>query len=113
MRAAELLGCDVYDHDGRHLGRVHDLRFEKRPSAAGSGTWYRLTGFECGTAPLGHRLGYGRAAMKGPWLFKVIFGVLSRRSVVIDWSDVARVDRPRIHLRTGIRALDASRHKPA
>jgi hypothetical protein len=113
MRASELLGCDVYDRGGAHLGRVHDLRFEKRPSAVGHGTCYRLTGFECGAAPLGHRLGYGRPEMKGPWLFKATFGMLSRRSVVVDWSDIARIDRPRVQLRRGRRALDLSRDERA
>lgn len=28
MRASDLIGCDVYDADGAHLGKVHDLRFE-------------------------------------------------------------------------------------
>jgi len=28
MGASDLIGCDVYDGDGAHLGKVHDLRFE-------------------------------------------------------------------------------------
>lgn len=98
MRAAEIIGCDVYDRDGEHLGRVHDLRFTKEPGNVRGRKWYRLTGFECRSAPLGHRLGYGRTDMAGPWLFNVIFRALAARAVVVDWDDVARFERPRIDL---------------
>jgi hypothetical protein len=107
MRAAEIVGCDVYDKDGIHIGRVHDLRFEQTPSTTTGVSWYRLTGFECGAAPLGHRLGYERTAMAGPWLLRALFRRLERRAVLVDWQNVASFKRPRIDLNTGREALQA------
>jgi hypothetical protein len=101
MRATQLLGCQVYDADGELLGRVHDLRFEASSPSAGRKTGWncRLTGLACGRrAPVGHRLGYGTADMAGPWPLSTIFR-RRRHSLEINWSDVARFDRPRIDLK--------------
>jgi hypothetical protein len=98
VRAAEILGCDVYDCDGIRLGQVHDLRFTRGPSDIAGREWYRLTGFECGSAPFGHRLGYGRSSMTGPAPFLLIFRFLARRSIIVDWKDVVSFTRPRIEI---------------
>lgn len=97
MKAAEIIGCDVFDLEGAHIGKVHDLRFERQSDDQGSSR-YRLTGFECGPAAIGHRLGYGRGAMAGPWLFRAIFRFLMRDSVVVEWHDVSSFERPRIEI---------------
>jgi hypothetical protein len=104
MRATELLGCEVYDANGDLIGHVHDLRFEARaPSGRAKIGWQcRLTGIACGKrAPLGHRFGYGTADMAGPWPLSVIFRRRRQRSLEIDWTDVTRFERPRIHLLHG------------
>jgi len=105
MRAAEIIGCDVFDQDGRPVGRVHDLRFNRTRSNVPGTDWYRLTGFECRTASLGHRLGYGRSAMNGPWILKALFRFSARHSVIVEWSDVVVFERPRIELRKPAQAL--------
>jgi hypothetical protein len=98
MRATDLLGCDVYAADGEHLGHIHDLRFETT-GRLGTSTWRcRLTGFACGKTSLGHRLGYGTGDMAGPWPLSAIFARRGRRSLEINWSDVAELRRPTITL---------------
>lgn len=100
MRAAELIGCDVYDSAGAHVGHVHDLRLEAT-GTPGSPEWHcYLTGLTCGKNAIGHRLGYGTGDMAGPWPLKTLFGWRRRRgNLDIDWSDVAEFSRPTITLR--------------
>src|SRR5205085_2374502 len=95
MRASELLGCELYDVDGVLIGHVHDLRFEARP-ASGRAVSYRLTALQCGSASAGHRLGYGHGDMAGPWPLKWAFQRAAHRSLIVEWSDVAKIRRPRI-----------------
>lgn len=105
MRATELLGCTVYDADGQVVGHVHDLRLQPRAGASGW-TGYRLTGLACGTAaPVGHRLGYVKRDMGGPWPLAAIFRRLARRDVLVEWADVTSVERPRIEIRRRLAEL--------
>lgn len=97
MRAAELIGCQVYDADGQPVGTVHDLHFSVHAQADGSRACL-LDALECGGIGLGHRLGYGEGAMRGPWPFPQLFRRLARRSLAIPWSQVTAVRRPRIDI---------------
>jgi hypothetical protein len=92
----------VYGADGELIGHVHDLRFEAHgPGGDASSGWRcRLTGIACGKrSPLGHRFGYGTGDMAGPWPLSAVFRRLRRRSIEIDWADVASFERPRVRLR--------------
>jgi hypothetical protein len=97
MRATDLIGCDVYDSLGEHLGHVHDLRFEAE-GTPGTSWRCRLTGFSCGRSSIGHRLGYGTGDMAGPWPISALFTRWTGRRLEIDWNDVASFDRPTIVL---------------
>ena len=68
MRAAELIGCQVYDADGQPVGTVHDLQFRLHTRPDGTQAC-QLDALECGGIGLGHRLGYGEGDMRGPWPF--------------------------------------------
>jgi hypothetical protein len=108
MRATELLGCDVYDSDGEHLGHVHDLRFEA--SGRPGPSWHcRLTGFSCGPSSIGHRLGYGGGDMAGPWPISAMFTRWTARRREIDWTDVVSFHRPRIVLQITRAQIDGAR----
>jgi sporulation protein YlmC with PRC-barrel domain len=109
MKATELIGCDVYDVHGQHLGHVHDLRFESEGTPGNPGWRCVLTGLACGKISIGHRLGYGTGDMAGPWPLNIIFGRRRRRSLEIDWDNVDAVDRPRITLRISRSDLEQSR----
>lgn len=96
MTGAELIGCEVIDACGRTVGHVHDLVFlletEDGPPR------FELVALECGKAGIGHRLGYMRDAMVGPWPLKVLFRWMYRHSRVVEWSEVRRIDPPRIEI---------------
>jgi sporulation protein YlmC with PRC-barrel domain len=109
MRATELIGCDVYDVHGEHLGHVHDLRFESK-GEPGSSTWRCvLTGVACGKTSVGHRFGYGTGDMAGPWPLNIIFVRRRRRSLEIDWNDIDELNRPTITLRVSRGDIEQSR----
>jgi sporulation protein YlmC with PRC-barrel domain len=108
MKATELIGCDVYDSRGEHLGHVHDLRFEA--DGEPGPTWQcRLTGLACGRSSIGHRLGYGTGDMAGPWPISVLFRRRHGRRLEIDWRAVERVERPTITLRATRAELERNR----
>jgi hypothetical protein len=110
MRATDLLGATVYDIDGQAVGAVRDLHFDAGGRAVpDSGRpAYRLTALECGPVGVAHRLGYGRRTMAGPWPIPALVRRLARRSVVVNWADIARINGSRIDLtvrRADLRAL--------
>lgn len=100
MKAAELLGCEVYDSDGQAVGHVHDLLFRYvAPQTEHEPPRFELTGLECGKSGIGRRLGYTRGTMAGPRLLWALFRWLDRHSVTVDWRDVESFDCPRVLLR--------------
>jgi hypothetical protein len=108
VKAIDLIGRPVYDTDGQLVGTVNDLVFTvddglRAPEDAGS-TAYRLAALECGPIGLGHRLGYSRHRMAGPWPLPALFRLLARRSVLVEWSEITRRDDGTIHL--GARRAD-------
>jgi hypothetical protein len=102
VKAIDLIGSPVYDSDGQLVGTVNDLVFtaddgHRAPEDAGSPA-YRVTALECGPIGLGHRLGYSRHRMAGPWPLPALFRLLAGRSVLVEWSDISRRDGGTIHL---------------
>lgn len=97
MRAAELIGCQVYDAEDQLVGTVHDLRFKLYTRPDGDQAC-QLDALECGGIGLAHRLGYGEGAMRGPWPFPALFRRLARRSLAVPWSQVSGFSRPRIDI---------------
>lgn len=101
MRATDLIGATVYDSDGQAVGPVRDLRLRVGgPPVPDSGRpAYRLVSLQCGPAGAAHRLGYGHRPMNGPWPLTVIMRSLLRRSVLVDWTDIVRINGNRIDIR--------------
>jgi hypothetical protein len=97
VRAAELIGCEVYDAGGQHVGTVHDLHFTVRTQPDGRQAC-QLDALECGGIGLSHRLGYGEGDMRGPWPLPGFFRLLARRSLAVPWSAVTAYNRPRIDI---------------
>jgi hypothetical protein len=100
VRLAALIGCRVFDAEGVEIGGVHDVRFQADgPPYLGTGKpAYRVTALLVGDVGAAHRLGYAREDMVGPALLVGIFRRLAKRSYVVEWRQVSRVDRPRIEL---------------
>jgi hypothetical protein len=102
VKAVDLIGRPVYDAGGEPLGTVNDLLFDaddtlRAPRDAGTPA-YRLAALECGGVGLAHRLGYAHHRMAGPWPLPALFRLLSRRSVVVEWDDITRIDADAIHV---------------
>lgn len=94
MRASDLLGRTVVDHDGRRLGVVIDLvcRVEANPDGPGSGPnlrRLRVTGLLVSPRRAGSLLGYGRAAQRGPWLLEKAITTLHGTPFTVALSRVA------------------------
>jgi hypothetical protein len=97
MRASELLGLQVYDRDGEHLGAVHDVKVSREPTAAGAGI-LALEGLVVGPGSIGVRLGYGHGETRGPWLLAQIFRRRARRLHFVPWPTIARRTSDEVHL---------------
>ena len=108
MRAAELIGCQVFDAEGQPVGTVHDLQFRVRTAPDGSQAC-QLDALECGGIGVFHRLGYGEGDMRGPWPFPQLFRRLARDSLAVPWDQVTRYDRPRIDIAARRDALKPAR----
>jgi sporulation protein YlmC with PRC-barrel domain len=81
VRLSELFGLPVRTESGARVGVVHDVRAELRPRSLA------VTGVVVGTAGLLERLGVG--------------ALRHRRSAVVAWGDVVRVDRSGLVVRDG------------
>jgi len=100
MRLDELLRAEVFDADGEKLGHVRDVRIVQDGPALGhrGAPLFRVHGLIVGAGGVGERLGYGRAGLKGPWLFTKLFRPGSERFV--PWEQIARRNSDRIDLTT-------------
>src|SRR3954447_21324087 len=100
MRLHELLGSRVYDADGAGLGHVRDVRIVQDGPALGhrGAPLFRVHGLIVGAGGVGERLGYGRAGLKGPWLFTKLFTM--RTEHFVPWEQIGRRDGGRIDLTT-------------
>lgn len=106
MHAGELLGSDVFDVDGRRIGKVHDIRLVRAgPTLGGFGPAYRVSALIVGAAALGTRLGYDRADVRGPRLLSALFGALHSRARSVPWERIERIGAGRIDLAARVEEL--------
>jgi hypothetical protein len=100
MRLDELLRADVFDADGVKLGHVRDVRIVQDGPALGhrGAPLFRVHGLIVGPGGVGERLGYGRAGLKGPWLFTKLFA--RRPEHFVPWGQIGRRADGRIDLTT-------------
>ena len=98
MQLTDVLGCEVFDADGRTLGHVHDAWLKADgPTAGAFGPALRVHGLLVGRGSTGARLGLARDTVRGPWLLKVVFGRRPRHRV--PWTDIESLDQKVIRLR--------------
>ena len=99
MRLSDLLGKDVVDCDGRHLGRVTDVPLVREgPELTGFGASYAIAGVRISPRAWNF-FGYERPDAGGPALVRAFFRRLHRGDEVVPWHDVAEVGDNRITLR--------------
>jgi sporulation protein YlmC with PRC-barrel domain len=90
MHLSELLGTDVVTTDGRDLGHIHDVRLVQDGPVLGDwGAALRVHEILVGRRSIGTRLGYGRGAIQGPMVLRLLFGRRPPRP--IPWSSIREV----------------------
>jgi hypothetical protein len=89
MKASDLIGLDVLDRGGRHLGVVTDLRCVQDGPRRGSMAAPRVDALLLSRRHTGSMLGYDRRDQQGPWLVRAVVRALHRHLAVIPWSAVA------------------------
>jgi hypothetical protein len=99
MRISELLALEVVDADGRHVGKVRDVRLvQDGPVLGGTQAAMRVEAVVAGGGALGIRLGYVRGRVRGPALLGWAFSWAERRADTflmtdLDWDADANVLR--------------------
>jgi sporulation protein YlmC with PRC-barrel domain len=89
MKASDLIGLDVHDADGQHLGVVTDLRCVQDGPVRGSMRAPRVAALIVSRRHTGSLLGYDRRRQQGPWPIRTIVQRLHRHAVLIPWASVA------------------------
>jgi sporulation protein YlmC with PRC-barrel domain len=106
---SDLLHSEVYDQDGVSVGHVHDVRLVRDGPVIGSfGATFSIDGLIVGKGSFGSRLGFDRAAMKGPWVLKALFNRLHASSRFVPWDFVAAVEERKILISRAAKEL----HEP-
>jgi sporulation protein YlmC with PRC-barrel domain len=88
MRASDLIGRDVHDAGGHHLGIVTDLRCIQDGPLRGSMQSPRITALIVSRRNTGSLLGYDRHQQQGPWLIRTIVQRLHRHAVLVPWDSL-------------------------
>ena len=110
MRLSELLNKEVFDANGQSAGHVHDVRvIQDGPITSSFDAALRVHGLIVGRGALANRLGYGRGAVRGPWLIRAILEARDNPTFV-PWNRVCAIEAGRI-LITGSRD-DLERARP-
>ena len=106
MLLSDILGSAAFDSEGNRLGSVVDARFrlEGRTSPAQA----RLIGIIISPRSSPSYLGYERKAASRPVVLDRLLRWMHRGSFLVDWEDVARLERHRVDLRPGFERLDAA-----
>lgn len=92
--------AEVFDRDGKRVGKVHDVRFVKDGPVQGAfGPAYRLHGFIVGTGSIGTRLGFDRGEVKGPLPLKALFRWIHGNAKFADWGVVEAVSENEVRLK--------------
>jgi hypothetical protein len=92
MRAGELIGRDVIDRDGHHVGVVTDLRCVQDGPLRGTMAAPRLDALLVTPRHTGALLGYHRPTQHGPWLIRTLIKRLHRHARLIPWAAVTAHD---------------------
>ena len=99
MRLSDILESEVVDVQGRHIGKVREVRLVREGPAQGAfGPSYQISGLIFGGAAVGSRLGYGRGGIDGPWPLKKFFRSLERQRKYVDWAAVDSVSGREVRL---------------
>ena len=107
MRLSDLLHSEVFDADGRRVGKVQDV-LVARDGALLSGHvgTLRVEGLVVGGGQ-GIRLGFARGGALGPWPISAVFRRLEQRARFVPWHLVQHHDGGQIRLNAPVGSLTA------
>lgn len=112
MLLSDLLGCEVADASGEHLGAVVDVRLEISGAPGQLLADAEVVGVLVSPRSRTSTWGYERRGENGPFVIARLQRWLHRGMFLVEWADVARVDDGRLELREGFAALDPSLPEP-
>lgn len=92
MRLSDVIGCEVVDRDGQHVGHVSDVRAVQDGRIIGPQAAFRADALLVGRGGFAERLGFVRGRVRGPWILQQLFERLESRAVFIAVTDVAAWD---------------------
>lgn len=95
MRLSDLLELEVFDSAGARLGRVKDVRFERRGDA------WEVVELVVGTAGVAERLGFAYGVVERPAVLAAIMRWVARHARVVPWDKVT--------LHVGMISVEATR----
>ncbi|MEP6659215.1 MAG: PRC-barrel domain-containing protein [Acidimicrobiales bacterium] len=96
MRLSELLNKEVIDANGQSAGHVHDVRvIQDGPITSSFDAALRVHGLIVGRGALANRLGYGRSAVRGPWVIRAVLEA-GDKPTVVPWHRVRVIEATRI-----------------
>lgn len=100
MLASELLGLPVEDSSGRGIGTVIDVRLVVDGDLHHDPGQPRVMGLVVSPRTRSSYLGYERTGVKHPVLLQKLLCWRHRGTFVCAWSDITRIDRERVSLRS-------------
>ena len=106
MILGDLLGTDVYDPRGTHLGRVADARFTLDGPPGQLLAVPRLLGLIVSPHSATSFLGYGRTGLSQPWPVAQLLRWRHRGSFLVLWPDIEIIGTDSVRLRDGFTAYD-------
>jgi sporulation protein YlmC with PRC-barrel domain len=92
MRASDLIGREVVDAGGSHVGYVSDLRCVQDGPVRGTLAAPRVHALLVDRHHVGSRLGYQDRDQHGPWIIAALIRLLHRHSQVIEWDQVQMIE---------------------
>src|ERR1051325_422785 len=92
MKASDLIGRAGFDHTGRRIGVVTDLRCVQDGPLRGAMAAPRVRSVIVSPRRTGSLLGYDRREQQGPWLVRRIVRWLHRDLLIVPWESVRLSD---------------------
>lgn len=95
MRLSDLLKLEAFDASGRSLGRVKDVRLERREDA------WEVTALIVGTSGVAERLGFAYGVVERPAALASVMRWLARHARIAPWE--------RVTVHHGVLTVDGTR----
>jgi sporulation protein YlmC with PRC-barrel domain len=106
MILSDLLRNEVFESNGKKVGRVIDVRFQLE--GGGTPSQARVIGLIVSPRSAASFLGYERTDMTKPIILNAFLRRIHRGSFLVAWADVQRIDETTVVLRPRYERLESS-----